>query len=558
MMKFRLAFPALSLAAVSAIPVAARAAPADSAGQAANFEAIGMFALFVAATLGITYWAAKRTTTARDFYAAGNRITGFQNGLAIAGDFMSAAAFLGMTGLLYAFGFDTIIYLLCPLVGLAVLLFLMAEKLRNLGRFTFADVVSYRLRQGPVRTLAACGTLAVVTMYMIAQIVGAGTLIQVLFGLPYIYAVVLIGVLMVLYVSFGGMIATTWVQIIKATLLLIGVTILSVLVMASFGFNYESLLEGAAAAHARGPLMLAPGGLVPNPISVLSLAIALTFGFIGLPHILMRLFTVPDVKEARRSLVYATAIIGYVMTLLFFVVGFGAVVMVSNNPEFLTSSGRLIGGNNMAVIHLSKVVGGNLFLGFISAVTLATILAVVSGLTLAGAAAISHDIYANALGKGKVSEQQEIRVSRIATVAIGALAIVLGILFEGQNVIYLAGLALAIAASVNFPILILSMYWRRLTTRGALAGGYSGLVVAVGLVILGPTVWVEIVGNGEAIFPYKDPALFSMTLAFLLAWLFSVTDNSEGGAREAAAFDTQYVRAELGIGADTSEPSGAR
>lgn len=557
MMKLRLTLPALSLAA-TAIPVSAHAAAADSAGQTVNFEAVAMFALFVATTLGITYWAAKRTATARDFYAAGNRITGFQNGMAIAGDFMSAAAFLGMTGLLFATGFDTLIYLLSPLVGLAVLLFLMAEKLRNLGRFTFADVVSYRLRQGPVRTLAACGTLAVVTMYMIAQIVGAGTLIQVLFGLPYNYAVVLIGVLMVVYVSFGGMIATTWVQIIKAALLLTGVTILSVLVMAEFGFNYESLLEAAVAAHDGDRQVLTPGGLIHNPISVLSLAIGLTFGFIGLPHILMRLFTVPDVKEARRSLVYATAIIGYVMALLFFVVGFGAIVMVSSNPEFLTSSGHLIGGNNMAAIHLSKVVGGNLFLGFISAVTLATILAVVAGLTLAGAAAISHDIYANALRKGKVSEQQEIRVSRIATVAIGAIAIVLGILFEGQNVIYLAGLALAIAASVNFPILILAMYWRRFTTRGALAGGYSGLVAAVGLVILGPTVWVEIAGNGEAIFPYKDPALFSMSLAFLLAWLFSVTDKSETAKREAAAFDTQYVRAELGIGMEAGEPSGAR
>ncbi len=557
-MKLGLTFPAVSLMAVSTIPVAAHAAAADSAGTATNFEAIAMFAVFIIATLGITYWAAKRTSTARDFYAAGNSISGFQNGMAIAGDFMSAAAFLGMTGLLYAVGFDAIIYLLCPLIGLAVLLFLMAERLRNLGRFTFADVASYRLRQGPVRTLAACGTLAVVIMYMIAQIVGAGTLIQVLFGLPYTYAVVLIGVLMVLYVSFGGMIATTWVQIIKAALLLTGVTILSVLVMAEFGFNYESLLEAAVAAKSGSRQVLTPGGLLHNPVSVLSLAVALTFGFIGLPHILMRLFTVPDGKEARRSVVYATAIIGYVMTLMFFVVGFGAVVMVTNNPEFHTASGHLIGGNNMAAIHLSKVVGGNLFLGFISAVTLATILAVVAGLTLAGAAAVSHDIYANALRKGKVSEQQEIRVSRIAAVAIGAIAIVLGILFEGQNVIYLAGLALAIAASVNFPILILAMYWRRFTTRGALAGGYSGLLVAVGLVILGPTVWVEIIGNGEAVFPYKDPALFSMSLAFFLAWLFSVTDKSKAAAREAAAFDTQYVRAELGIGMDTGEPSAAR
>lgn len=543
--KSRAVLVAAGLALLGAAPALAAD---DGAGSAMNVPAISMFALFVLATLVITYWAAKKTNTAQDFYAAGRRITGIQNGMAITGDFLSAAAFLGMIGLLYSFGFDTAIYMLSPLVGLAVMLFLMAEPLRNLGTYTFADVAAYRLAQRPVRTLAASGTLAVVIMYMIAQIVGAGTLIQVLFGLPYEFAVVLVGVLMVLYVSFGGMIATTWVQIIKAALLVIGVSILSFLVIAQFGFNFESLLESAVAI--RGKEVLAPGGLEPDAISTFSLAIGLVFGFIGLPHVLMRVFTVPNVKEARKSMLFAIGIIGFIMILMFFIVGFGAITLVSGDPQFMDASGRMIGGNNMTAIHLSKAVGGDFFLGFISAVTFATILAVVSGLTLAGASAVSHDIYANAIRGGDASEAEEIKVSRIATVAIGALSIGLGILFEGQNIIYLAGLALAIAASVNFPILILSMYWRRLSTRGTVIGGWLGLVTAVSLVIAGPAVWVQILGNDEPLWPYKDPALFSMPIAFLAAWAFSITDKSERAAQEEAAFDAQYIRAQTGLGAD--------
>ncbi|MFQ5533387.1 MAG: cation/acetate symporter ActP [Sphingomonadales bacterium] len=560
-MALRPAFMSALIAA--AVPVglctltATPAHAAAGADQPLNFPAISMFALFVATTLIITYWASRRTTTAEDFYSAGKRISGTQNGLAIAGDFMSAATFLGMTGLLYAIGFDTILYFLSAVVGFSLMLFVIAEPLRNLGRFTFADVVSYRLEQRPVRTLTAFGTLAVVTMYMIAQIVGAGTLVQILFGLPYNYAVVLVGVLMVLYVTFGGMIATTWVQIIKAALLLTGVTVLSFLVMAEFGFSFENLLHNVVATHAKGKAVLAPGGLFPDPISAISLAMGLTFGFLGLPHVLMRLFTVPDVKEARRSMLVATGIIGYVIALMFFVVGFGAIVLVSNDSQFVNEAGRLVGGNNMAAVHLSKVVGGDLFLGFISAVTFATILAVVAGLTLAGASAISHDLYANVFRGGKASEKNEVRVSRIATIVIGAISIGLGILFEGENVIYLAGLALAVAASANFPVLILSIYWRGLTTRGAITGGYVGLVSAVGLVIVGPTVWVHILGNAEPLWPYKDPALFSVTLAFATAWLFSVTDKSARATSERAAFNAQYIRSQTGLGADAAELSKA-
>ncbi len=526
-------------------------AAAAEAGTSAQPLAIQMFGIFVAATLIITVWAARQSGTAKEFYAAGGRITGFQNGMAIAGDFMSAATFLGITGLVYLAGFDAIIYLLSPMFGFTFILLVMAEPLHNLGKYTFADVASYRLGQTEIRSLAACGTLAVTLMYMIAQIVGAGTLIQVLFGLPYGFAVILVGVLMMLYVTVGGMLATTWVQIIKAALLLIGVSILAFAVLIRFNFDLGGLVDSAVAVHPRGAALLAPGGLVPDPLSALSLGIGLMFGFSGLPHILMRLFTVPDFRAARRSVLVATGIIGYVFVLMFFVVGFGGIALVIDDPRFVDAAGRLIGGNNMVAVHLSKVVGGDLLLGFISAVAFATILAVVAGLTLAGASTVSHDLYASLFRRGRVSERDEVLISRIATVAIGVIAIGLGILFEGQNVVYLAGLSLAIAASVNFPVLILSMYWSRLTTRGALIGGFMGLGAAIVLVVLGPTVWVDILGNAQAIFPYKHPGLFSMTIGFLGVWLFSVTDRSERAGREQAAFAAQYVRAQTGhVGAE--------
>ena len=527
-------------------------AAAAATGTSAQPLAIQMFAIFVAATLVITAWAARRTGTAKDFYAAGGRITGAQNGMAIAGDFMSAATFLGITGLVYVAGFDAIIYVLSPLFGFTFILLVMAEPLHNLGKYTFADVASYRLGQIEIRSLAACGTLAVTTMYMIAQVVGAGTLIQVLFGLPYGFAVVLVGVLMMLYVTVGGMLATTWVQIIKAALLLIGVSILGWAVLARFHFNLGELMDRAVAVHPRGKALLAPGGLVGDPIAALSLAVGLTFGFSGLPHILMRLFTVPDFRAARRSVVVATGLIGYVFVLIFFVIGFGGIALVIDDPRFFDAAGRLIGGNNMVSVHLSEVVGGDLLLGFISAVAFATILAVVAGLTLAGASTVSHDLYASLFRRGRVSERDEVRISRIAAVAIGVITIWLGILFEGQNVVYLAGLSLAIAASVNFPVLILSMYWPRLTTRGALIGGFMGLGAAIVLVVLGPTVWVEIIGHERAIFPYKYPGLFSMAAGFFGVWLFSITDHSARAGHERAAFDAQYIRAQTGHGSTGS------
>ena len=516
-----------------------------------NLPAVVMFMVFVTGTLGITYWAAKRTKTAKDFYTAGGGISGFQNGLAIAGDYMSAASFLGISGLVYLKGYDGLIYSIGFLVGWPVILFLVAEQLRNLGKYTFADVASYRLRQIPIRTLAACGSITTVVLYLIAQMVGSGKLIQILFGLPYELAVLIVGCLMVLYVTFGGMLATTWVQIIKAVLLLSGATFMAFVVMKTVGFSVENLFSQAINIK-NDPAIMSPGGLVSDPISAISLGIALMFGTAGLPHILMRFFTVQDAKEARKSVFYATGFIGY-FYILTFIIGFGAIVLLASNPIYLDLlTGDLIGGNNMAAIHLSHAIGGDLFLGFISAVAFATILAVVSGLTLAGASAISHDLYASVFARGEINQMKEIRISKYATVGIGLVAIILGITFEHQNIAFMVGLAFAIAASANFPILFLSMYWSKLTTRGAVIGGSLGLASAIILVILGPIVWGQIIKGDKAlgIFPYEYPALFSVTIAFVGIWFFSITDKSESAQNERAAYEDQFVRSQTGIGAE--------
>jgi cation/acetate symporter len=441
------------------------------------------------------------------------------------------------------------------LVGWPVILFLVAERLRNLGKFTFADVASYRLQQTPVRTFAATGTLVVVALYLIAQMVGAGKLIQLLFGLDYSTAVILVGVLMVMYVMFGGMLATTWVQIIKAVILLSGASFMAFMVMASVGFSPEVLFQKAVEVHAKGAAIMEPSKA--DPIDSISLGLALMFGTAGLPHILMRFFTVSDAKEARKSVFYATGFIGY-FYILTFIIGFGAIVLVLNQPAFMETimkDGKevtqLLGGNNMAAIHLSHAVGGDLFYGFISAVAFATILAVVAGLTLSGASAVSHDLYASVIKKGKANEADEMRVSKMTTLALGVIAIVLGLVFEKQNIAFMVGLAFSIAASANFPVLFLSMFWKGLTTRGAVIGGAIGLVSAVVMIILGPAVWVDVMGHakGSAPFPYKNPAIFSMTLAFFFTWLFSVLDTSKAAEEEKAKFDAQFVRSMTGIGA---------
>jgi|TARA_B110000037_G_scaffold49771_1_gene61176 cation/acetate symporter len=522
---------------------------AGTGDEEPNYTAIIMFILFVGVTLFITYWASKKTHTAKSFYTAGGNITGLQNGLAISGDFMSAASFLGISGLVYLSGFDGLIYSIGFLVGWPIILLLIAEPLRNLGKYSFSDVVSFRLKQKPIRILAACGSLSTVILYLIAQMVGAGKLIEILFGLPYYSAVMIVGGLMISYVTFGGMLATTWVQIIKAVLLLFGATLMALLVLSQFEFNFNQLFSEAVNIHSKGEYIMAPGGLISDPVSAISLGLALMFGTAGLPHILMRFFTVPDAVQARKSVVYATGFIGY-FYILTFIIGFGAIVLVSNNPEYLNNSGALIGNNNMAAIHLSHAVGGDILLGFISAVAFATILAVVSGLTLAGASAISHDLYANAFIKGQNNEKIEMKVSKLATIFLGVLAVFLGILFEEQNVAFMVGLAFAIAATTNFPILILSIYWKNLTTRGAVIGGSAGLFIAIFLVILGPVVWVDIFGNNEAIFPYKYPALFSMIVTFVGIWFFSKTDKSKNSINEKKLFESQYFRSQTGVGID--------
>lgn len=539
--------------ALLATPALALAAPdlGTAQKQPLNWHAIGMFFVFVLMTLGITYWAAGRSKSASDFYTAGGGITGKQNGLAIAGDFMSAATLLGLTAMIYGDGVDGYIYMVAFFVGWPIILFLMAERLRNLGKFTFADITAYRLSQGPVRTMAAISSLTVVCFYLVAQMVGAGQLIKLLFGLDYNVALVVVGVLMMVYVIFGGMVATTWVQIIKACMLLAGGTAIMLLAFAQFGFSLDTLLTKAMEVHRLGTNMLSPGKLLADPVTALSMGLGLMFGIAGLPHILMRFFTVTNAQEARKSVFYASGIIAFFFNVIA-IMGLSAIVLVGTNPEFFEGGvvgGKLIGGGNMVALHLAKAAGGNLLLGFLSAVAFATILAVVAGLALAGASAISHDLYARVIMKGKASESSEIRVSKIATLGLGVVAVLLGMAFEKMNVAFMVALAFGVASCANFPVLLMSMYWKGLTTRGALVGGYTGLISSVLFVVFSKSVWVDVLGNPAPLFPYTQPALFAMPLAFLAIYVFSKLDTSAQAQAERAAFDDQYVRAQTGVGA---------
>jgi cation/acetate symporter len=562
--RFACAVPML-LAVLANNALAAGADLGQAVKQPTNWTAISMFSAFVIATLFITKWAAGRTKSVSDFYTAGGGITGFQNGLAIAGDYMSAASFLGISAAVMASGFDGLIYSIGFLVGWPVVTFLLAERLRNLGKFTFADVAAFRFEQTPVRLFAAAGTLVVVLFYLIAQMVGAGQLIKLLFGLDYELAVVIVGALMMVYVLFGGMTATTWVQIIKAVLLLGGATFMALAVLWNFGFSPEAMFSKAVDvktqlavaagksstdASAIGFSIMGPGGFVKDPISAISFGMALMFGTAGLPHILMRFFTVPNAREARKSVLWATTWIGY-FYILTFIIGFGAIAFVLTDPQFLDAKGVLLGGGNMAAIHLANAVGGNVFLGFISAVAFATILAVVAGLTLSGASAVSHDIYATVVKKGQATSANELRVSKLTTLALGLVAVLLGIAFEKQNIAFMVSLAFAIAASANFPVLLMSVLWKDCTTRGAVAGGVLGLVSSVALTVVSPAVWEATLGNakGSAWFPYQSPALFSMAIAFVTIVVVSLLDKSRRAAIDRAGFLSQQVRSETGIGA---------
>jgi cation/acetate symporter len=501
-----------------------------------NAVAIAFFLGFIAFSLGITWVASRRTRSTEHFYTAGRSVTAFQNGLALAGDYMSAASFLGIAGLVATSGFDGLIYSIGFLVGWPIVTFLIAEPLRNLGRYTFADVVAIRLNQAPVRIAASIGALAVIAFYLIAQMVGAGNLIRLLFGLPYEAAVVIVGVVMLAYVLFGGMIATTWVQIVKAVLLLGGATLLALLVLLPFGFNPLALFNEAAQLYGAG--VLAPGRLVTDPIDAVSLGLALMLGTAGLPHILMRFYTVPDARTARSSVGYATAVIGF-FYLLTFILGFGATVIVGR--EAIT---RIDAGGNMAAPLLAQAVGGTPFLGFISAVAFATILAVVAGLTLSGAATLSHDLWVNVVRHGYADEREQLRVARGATVVLAALSIVLGITFKGQNVAFMVGLAFAIAASANFPALVLSIFWKRLTTAGAVTSMVVGTVSTLALIWLSPTIQIDILRRDEAFFPLRNPGIVTIPLSFLLAVAVSLLRPV---AAEAARFDALERQLHVGV-----------
>src|SRR5512133_2527506 len=442
-----------------------------------TFASIFFFFLIVAVTMIITYFAAKKTKTSSEFYAAGRSVSALQNGFALAGDYMSAASFLGISGMVALKGYDGMIYATGWLVGWPALMFLVAEPLRNLGKFTFADVVAFRLRQGPVRIAAAIGGILTVLFYTIAQMVGSGALIQLMFGLKYEYAEIIVGAVMLAYVLFGGMLATTWVQIIKAVLLLCGVSLLTVLTLNRFGWNPAELYAQVSAKY--GQVALEPGGIVSSPVEAISLGLALMFGLLGLPHILMRFYTVPDAKAARKSVLYATGLIGY----------FYVIIPI---------------------------------LGFVAAVAFATILAVVAGLTLAGASAYSHDIYVSVIKGGHATEEEQVKAAKIATVIFGVLAVALGILFKGQNVAFMVGLAFAIAASANFPALLMSIVWKRFTPQGAVWSILVGAFSSCTMILLSKTVWVDVFKFEQAIFPMKNPAIFSMTAAFAVGIIVSL------------------------------------
>ena len=504
-----------------------------------NASSVFFFILFISFTLLITYWAAKRTKTTKQYYAAGRSVTGFQNGLALAGDYMSAASFLGIAGMVSLKGYDGMIYATGWLVGWPALMFLIAEPLRNLGKFTFADVVAYRLKQKPIRLAAAVGGILVLLTYTIGQMVGAGNLIKLMFGLPYETAEIIVGVVMLMYVLFGGMLATTWVQIIKAVLLLGGVSTLLILALAKFNFSPGNLYGAIETQYTIK--MLNPGGLVTNPLDAISLGLALMFGLLGLPHILMRFYTVPDAKAARKSVVYATSFIGYFYCIIP-LVGFSAAALVGQDIIK-----KIDAGGNMAAPLLAEFLGGEAFMGFIAAVAFATILAVVAGLTLAAASAMSHDLFVNVFKSGDSTEAEEVKVAKISTIIFGVVAIILGILFKGQNVAYMVGLTFAIACSGNFPAILLSIIWKRFTTAGAVWAIIVGSVSATLLIILSPTVWVDVLKNKEAIFPLRNPAIVSMTLAFAVGIGLSLLMPDTAAEEK---FEKDKLRIYLGVGAE--------
>jgi cation/acetate symporter len=508
--------------------------------------AVALFVIVILVTLVITRWAARRTHSRAEFYAAGSSITGTQNGLAIAGDFMSASTILGVAGLVFVGNSDAVLYITAPLVGFTVVLLFIAEPLRNLGRYTVAEVVALRFPGRSVRAFTAAAALVVTIFYLIAQMVGAGALIEVLLGVPYSLAVAIVATLMMLYVAFGGMLATTWVQITKAVVLVIGVLVMTALTFAYVGYDFGTLY---AVARAQAGTVFSGNttGALNSLYSTLSLGLALSLGVAGLPHILIRFFTVPDARQARKSIVVAMVLIAVVFLLVLFVLSYAAIAFLYGRPEFFDAAGIMRGGANMAVIHLSRFLGGDVLLGIVSAVVFATILAVVAGLTMASAGALAHDLYAHVMRRGSADEKQELRVFRYSTVAVTIVAVLLGIAFKGKNISFLVSLAFTVAASANFPVLLLALYWRGLTKRGALTGGAAGLISSTGLLIAGPAIWVDILGNDQPLFASNYPTLIALPLAFVTCWAVSMLDARRKDAEALRMFEALELKA-LGAG----------
>lgn len=484
--------------------------------------AIVLFFLVIAATLAITYWAQKRSKSTAELYAAGGKIKPWQNGWAIAGDLLSASTFLGGAGMFFSAGYDSTIYTFGPLIGFVIMLAYIAGPMRRLGRFTFVDAAATRLSPVPIRIVGAVSALAVTLMYLIGQMLGAGGLIEILFGIPYNISVIIIGALMVIYVAFGGMLATTWVQLIKAFILTGGMMFVSFLCLAQTGFSMDTLYARAGEVHALGASLFLPGGMKLSSIEATSLLLAFVLGIPGMPHILMRFFTVPDATAARRSLVIGMSVVGVVYYLVFFIIAPSGVAFLTNNPDFMAPGGDVPGGSNMVALHLARYLGGDALLGIMAAAAFATILAVVAGLTVAAASSISHDLYSKVIARDNPSEKRERMIFRVSSVVIGAIGIALGIAFEGQNILFLTGLVFAIAASACFPILVMAMFWSRLTTAGAVAGGFTGLILSVGLIIAGPSVWVQILGHTAPIFPLSQPTIVSAPSAFIVMIVVSL------------------------------------
>ena len=490
-----------------------------------NISAVIIFLVTIAVTLGITFWAASRSKNKADYYAAGGRIKGYQNGLAIAGDFMSATTFLGLTGMYFGTGVDpAAIYFLTPLVGLPLMMLLIAAPLRRAGKFTLGDVMGGRLASPALRMFAGWSTVIISIIYLVGQLVGSGVLISGLFGIDFSIAVITVGILMTFYVAVGGMLAATWVQIIKAVLLVAIIVLLAVLCLVRIPAS--ELYDQAASAHKLGGGLFGAGQSKLDLFSAASLAFGMSIGMLGLPHLLVRFFTVPDAREAKVSVMVATSIIGVVFVLMFAVLGPAAVAILNADPSNFVD-GVLKGGPNMTSIHLAKALGGPMLMGLTSAVAFATILAVVSGLVMATASAVSHDIYSVLRGPRIRGDKEEMTAFRVGAALMAVVAVVLAFGFRNENVAFLSALAFAVASSANFPVLILILYWPRLTVPGALAGGVFGLVTSVALITLGPSVWTKILGHPAPIFPSDYPGLLVAPLALVVAVVVSLATSQQ-------------------------------